>query len=60
MADRSIQGYVNAAKVLPSNRTIEEQALVSDGSNLQEVRNADFQARQYEKTHGAKKNRSLP
>ena len=37
--------YVAAAKVPPSKRTAEQQAMVSKGSNLQEVRNADFEAK---------------
>jgi hypothetical protein len=37
--------YVAAAKVPPSKRTAEQQAMVSQGSNLQEVRNADFEAK---------------
>jgi hypothetical protein len=44
--------YVNAAKKLPSNRSTEEQALVDKGSNMQEVRNADFEARRTEKRGG--------
>jgi len=37
--------YVAAAKVPPSKRTAEEARLVAKGQNMQEVRNADFEAR---------------
>ena len=37
--------YVAAAKVPPSKRTAEEARLVAQGQNMQEVRNADFEAR---------------
>ena len=37
--------YVNAAKVHPSRRTVEQQRLVDKGRNMQEVRNADFEAK---------------
>lgn len=46
------EDYVNAAKKLPSNRTVEEQRLVDKGSNMQEVRNADHEAKRQEKIHG--------
>ncbi len=41
--------YVNAAKKAPSARSAAEQALVDRGSNMQEVRNANFDAEQAEK-----------
>ena len=44
--------YVNAAKVTPSNRTAEQQRLVDQGSNMQEVRNADDAAKRQERIHG--------
>ena len=44
--------YINAAKKTPSNRTVEEQALVDQGSNMQEVRNADFEAKRHERIYG--------
>jgi len=37
--------YVAAAKVSPDKRTPEQQRMVEKGSNIQEVRNADFEAR---------------
>ncbi len=37
--------YVNAAKANPNDRTAEQQRLVDKGKNLQEVKNADFEAR---------------
>lgn len=46
--------YLNAAKKIPSARTTAEQALVDQGSNMQDVRNADFAARRHEKIHGKK------
>ena len=44
----TLEQYVAAAKVPPSKRTASEAALVAQGSNLQEVRNADFAAKQLE------------
>lgn len=44
--------YLNAAKKLPSARSAAEQALVDRGSNMQEVRNADFQAHREERVNG--------
>jgi hypothetical protein len=37
--------YVAAAKVPPSKRSAEEARLVAQGQNIQEVRNADFEAK---------------
>ena len=44
--------YVAAANKSPSARTPAEQALVDRGSNMQEVRNADFEAKRHERIHG--------
>lgn len=44
--------YLNAAKKKPSNRTIHEQGLVDKGSNMQEVKNADYEAKRQEKIYG--------
>lgn len=44
--------YLNAAKKSPSDRSPAEQALVDRGSNMQDVRNADFAARRHERTYG--------
>lgn len=48
--------YVNAAKKMPSARTAAEQRLVDQGSNMQEVRNADHEAKRQERVYGSKKN----
>lgn len=37
--------YIAAAKIPPSKRTADEAALVAKGMNMQEVRNADYEAR---------------
>ena len=37
--------YVAAAKVPPSQRTADQAALVAKGNRIQEVRNADFEAK---------------
>lgn len=44
--------YLNAAKKSPSARTAAEQHLVDKGKNMQDVRNADFEAHRHERTHG--------
>lgn len=44
--------YLRAANKLPGNRTTAEQALVDRGSNMQDVRNADFKAKEHERKHG--------
>lgn len=53
--DKSTQGYVNAAKKTESSRTPLEQKKVSDASNIQAVRNADFEAKRIARIHGDKK-----
>lgn len=40
--------YIAAAKVPPSKRTAAQAALVAKGSNMQEVRNADFEAKRHD------------
>lgn len=47
-----MQAYLDAAKKLPKNRTPAEQALVDQGMNLKEVRNADFAAREEQRLNG--------
>lgn len=49
----SKQDAVDAARILPANRTTEQQALVDDNKAYQEVRNADFEAKEYQRKHGA-------
>lgn len=49
----SEQEYVNAAKIPPSKRTTEQQAMVDRGSNMQSVRNANFAATEHERKHGS-------
>lgn len=44
--------HINAAKKKPSERTAHEQHLVDSGSNIQAVRNADFEARRQERAFG--------
>lgn len=44
--------YVSAAKVPPSQRTSRDEQLVRQGSNMQEVRNADHEARRQESANG--------
>ena len=41
--------YTDAARKMPSKRTVAEQALVDQGSNQQEVRNLDHEARRQER-----------
>jgi len=49
----TLQEYLEAAKVLPANRTTAQQALVDAGKNIQAVRNADEAAKRHQKIHGA-------
>jgi hypothetical protein len=46
------QEYLNAANKPPSARSASEERLVQQGQNMQEVRNADFKAREQERIHG--------
>lgn len=42
--------YLAAAKKAPSERSTAEQRMVDKGRNIQSVRNADFAARETERT----------
>lgn len=48
----TLQQLLDAAKVPPSKRSASQQAMVSRGSNIQAVRNADAEARRIEKNGG--------
>lgn len=46
--------YEEAAKKLPSNRTVADQALVDDAykSGMVDIKNLDHAAKEHEKTYG--------
>jgi hypothetical protein len=48
------QQYLDAARKLPKNRTTAEQALVDEAIKvgMQEVKNADLEARKHQKVYG--------
>lgn len=48
----NLSDALKAAKKKPSNRTAYEQGLVDSNNGSQQVRNADFDAGEAEKTYG--------
>ena len=49
---RNEDDYIAAARKSPKDRTAEEQRLVDEGSTMQSVRNADFEARRAKRNFG--------
>jgi hypothetical protein len=46
------QEYLDAANKKPANRSAYEQGLVDKGSNMQDVKNADFEAKRQQQIYG--------